>query len=44
MIFLEQLDDLDIKIFPFLKKEDCCYDDLSDEEKAEERSKYLKMD
>ena len=32
--FLEQLDDLDIKIFRF-EKRDCCYDDLSDEEKAE---------
>ena len=38
--FLEQLDDLDIKIFRF-EKRDCCYDDLSDEEKAEERSNIL---
>ena len=34
------MDDLDIKIFRF-EKRDCCYDDLSDEEKAEERSNIL---
>ena len=38
--FLEELDQLDIKIFRF-EKRDCCYDDLSDEEKAEERSNIL---
>lgn len=38
--FLEQLDDLDIKIFRF-EKQDCCYDDLTDEEKEEERSNIL---
>ena len=40
MDFLEQLDDLDIKIFRF-EKQDCCYDDLTDEEKEEERSNIL---
>ena len=38
--FLEKLDDLDIKIFRF-EKQDCCYDDLTDEEKEEERSNIL---
>lgn len=38
--FLEQLDDLDIKIFRF-EKQDCCYDDLTEEEKQEERSNIL---
>lgn len=34
------MDDLDIKIFRF-EKQDCCYDDLTDEEKEEERSNIL---
>lgn len=38
--FLEQLDDLDIKIFRF-EKQDCCYDDLTDEEKEEEWANIL---
>lgn len=38
--FLEQLDDLDIKIFRF-EKQDCCYDDLTEAEKQEERSNIL---
>lgn len=38
--FLEKLDDLDIKIFRF-EKQDCCYDDLTEEEKEEERSNIL---
>ncbi|HIY01539.1 MAG TPA: cob(I)yrinic acid a,c-diamide adenosyltransferase [Candidatus Blautia faecipullorum] len=40
MDFLEELDHLDIKIFRF-EKRDCCYDKLSEEEKAEERSNIL---
>nr|WP_177297357.1 cob(I)yrinic acid a,c-diamide adenosyltransferase [uncultured Blautia sp.] len=38
--FLEKLDDLDIKIFRF-EKQDCCYDDLTENEKEEERSNIL---
>ena len=40
MDFLEELDQLDIKIFRF-EKRDCCYELLSEEEKAEERSNIL---
>ena len=40
MDFLEELDHLDIKIFRF-EKRDCCYDQLTEEEKAEERSNIL---
>ena len=40
MDFLEELDQLDIKIFRF-EKRDCCYEQLSEEEKAEERSNIL---
>ena len=35
-----ELDQMDIKIFRF-EKQDCCYDKLSEEEKAEERSNIL---
>lgn len=38
--FLEELNDLDIKIFRFEKK-DCCYEDLTEEEKEEERANLL---
>ena len=38
--FLEDLDNLDFKIFRF-EKQDCCYEELSEEEKAEERSNIL---
>lgn len=38
--FLEKLDDLAIKIFRF-EKQECCYDDLTEEEKEEERSNIL---
>lgn len=40
MDFLEELDQMDIKIFRF-EKQDCCYDELSEEEKAEERCNIL---
>lgn len=40
MDFLEDLDALDIKIFRF-EKRDCCYEDLTDEEKAEEKANIL---
>ena len=36
MDFLEEMDQMDIKIFRF-EKQVCCYDELSEEEKAEER-------
>ena len=36
----EELDQLDIKIFRF-EKRDCCYEQLTEEEKAEERSNIL---
>ena len=38
--FLEDLDNLDFKIFRF-EKRDCCYEQLTEEEKAEERSNIL---
>ena len=38
--FLEELDQLDIKIFRFEKME-CCYDDLNAQEKAEENRNIL---
>ena len=38
--FLEELDNLDIKIFRF-EKMDTCYNDLSEQEKAEERTNIL---
>ena len=38
--FLEEMDNLDFKIFRF-EKRDCCYDQLTEEEKAEEKSNIL---
>lgn len=38
--FMEDLDNLDVKIFRF-EKRDCCYEQLTEEEKAEERSNIL---
>ena len=38
--FMEDLDNLDFKIFRF-EKRDCCYEQLTEEEKAEERSNIL---
>ena len=38
--FLQEVIDLDFKIFRF-EKQDCCYEELSEEEKAEERSNIL---
>ena len=38
--FLEELDNLDFKIFRF-EKMDTCYNDLSEQEKAEERTNIL---
>ena len=38
--FLQEVMDLDFKIFRF-EKRDCCYEELSEEEKAEERSNIL---
>ena len=38
--FLEDVDNLDFKIFRF-EKRDCCYEDLTEEEKAEEKSNIL---
>lgn len=38
--FLEELDQLDIKVFRFEKME-CCYDDLNAQEKAEENRNIL---
>ena len=38
--FLQEVMDLDFKIFRF-EKQDCCYEELSEEEKAEERSNIL---
>lgn len=38
--FMEDLDNLDFKIFCF-EKRDCCYEQLTEEEKAEERSNIL---
>ena len=38
--FLEDLDNLDFKIFRF-EKRDCCYEQLTEEEKAEERFNIL---
>lgn len=38
--FLEEADNLDFKIFSF-EKRDCCYEELSDEEKAEEKFNIL---
>ena len=38
--FLEDLDNLDFKIFRF-EKSGCCYEQLTEEEKAEERSNIL---
>ena len=38
--FLEDIDDLDFKIFRF-EKRDCCYEQLTEEEKAEERFNIL---
>ena len=38
--FLEDLDNLDFKIFRF-EKRDCCYEQFTEEEKAEERSNIL---
>lgn len=40
MDFLEDLDNLDIKIFRF-EKQDSCYEALSDQEKAEEKLNIL---
>lgn len=40
MDFLEELNELDIKIFRF-EKQDCCYEELTDEEKAEEKLNIL---
>ncbi len=39
--FLEELDNLDIKIFRFEKMEQC-YEELNDQEKAEEKTNILK--
>ena len=36
--FLQDLEDLDIKIFRF-EKQDICYEELNEQEKSEERSK-----
>lgn len=38
--FLQDVDNLDFKIFRFEKRE-CCYEDLTEEEKAEEKSNIL---
>nr|WP_296158073.1 cob(I)yrinic acid a,c-diamide adenosyltransferase [uncultured Blautia sp.] len=38
--FLQEVIDLDFKIFRF-EKQDCCYEELSEEEKAEERANIL---
>ena len=38
--FLEELDNFDFKIFRF-EKMDTCYNDLSEQEKAEERTNIL---
>lgn len=38
--FLEEIEGLDIKIFRF-EKMDCCYEELSDQEKAEENRNIL---
>ena len=38
--FLQDVDNLDFKIFRF-EKRDCCYEDLTEEEKAEEKSNIL---
>lgn len=38
--FLQDLEDLDIKIFRF-EKQDICYEELSEQEKSEERSNIL---
>ena len=38
--FMEDLDNPDFKIFRF-EKRDCCYEQLTEEEKAEERSNIL---
>ena len=38
--FLQEVMDLDFKIFRF-EKQDCCYEELTEEEKAEERSNIL---
>lgn len=38
--FMEDLDNLDFKIFRFEKRH-CCYEQLTEEEKAEERSNIL---
>ena len=38
--FMEDLDNLDFKIFRF-EKRDCCYEQLTEEAKAEERSNIL---
>ena len=38
--FLQEVMDLDFKIFRF-EKQDCCYEELSEEEKAEERANIL---
>ncbi|MDO4307350.1 MAG: cob(I)yrinic acid a,c-diamide adenosyltransferase [Eubacteriales bacterium] len=40
MDFLQNLEDLDIKIFRF-EKRDICYDELDDQEKAEEKQNIL---
>ena len=41
--FLEELDNFDFKIFRF-EKMDTCYNDLSEQEKAEERTDFLLLD
>lgn len=38
--FLEDMDNLDYKIFRF-EKRDCCYEDLTEEEKSEEKLNIL---
>ena len=38
--FLQDVDNLDVKIFRVEKRE-CCYEDLTEEEKAEEKSNIL---
>ena len=40
MDFLQNMEDLDIKIFRF-EKQEACYQELSDEEKAEEKQNIL---